>query len=114
MSSPIFKSKRHDDGVSPEITVTPPAGLGFNLQEAGMTVFLIARLPDAPAHKMRGQAVVVGPWTIRYDPTKADVDTIGTYDVEVSAVRSNGKQITFPTEKANNLKWVIDSDADNQ
>lgn len=114
MSSPIFKSKRHDDGVSPEITVTPPPGLTFTLQEPGMTVFLIARLPAAPAYKMRGQAVVTGPWTVRYDPSPTDVDTIGTYDVEVSAVRSNGRQITFPTEKEKNLKWIIDSDADDQ
>ena len=114
MSSPIFRSKRHDDAISPEITFTPPAGVAFDLQEAGMTALFIARLPTANTHKIRAAAVITGAWTVRYDPSKADVDTIGTYDVEVSFVRANGKQFTLPTEKDKNLKWIIDTDADNQ
>ncbi len=114
MPSPIFKSKRHDDAVSPEITFTPPPGLGFDLTEPDMTAIFILRLPTAPNPKARKPCVITGPWSVRYDPDPEDVDTIGTYDVEVSFTRSNGKQFTLPTEKEKNLKWIIDSDADNQ
>jgi hypothetical protein len=111
LASPIFKSKRHDTGMSPEMTFTPPAGVTWDLTEAGLTVKFIARLPDALAPKMNGTAVVTGPWTIRYDPTTTDVNTIGAYDVEVEITRSNGKKITLPTEGF--LSWIISTDLDD-
>jgi hypothetical protein len=111
MPSNVFKSKRHDTGISPEVTFTPPAGLTWDLTEAGIAAKFIARLPNAPNPKINGAAVVTGPWTVRYDPVPADVDAIGTYDVEVQITRSNGKKITLPTEGF--LSWVIGTDLDN-
>lgn len=111
MPSQVFKSKRHDTGMSPEPMFTPPAGLSWDLEEAGITATFLARLPDAPAAKISGPAQVIGPWTVRYDPTPEDVDTIGAYDVEVEIVRSNGKKITLPTEGF--LSWVIGTDLNN-
>jgi hypothetical protein len=107
----VFESKRHDTGISPELTFTPPAGVTWDLTEAGLTVKFIARLPDAPTPKINAAAVVTGPWTVRYDPTATDVDTIGAYDVEVQATRSNGKKFTMPT--VGFLQWVIHPDLDN-
>lgn len=106
-----FTSKRHDDGISPTITFTPPVGIDWDLTEVGITATLIARLPDAAQPKFTGTAVVTGPWTVRYDPLPADVDTIGAYDVEVEITRSNGKKITLPT--VDYLTWQIEADLDN-
>lgn len=111
LPSAVFKSKRHDTGVSPELTLSPPGGVTWNLQEAGITVTFIARLPTSQTPKIEAPAVVTGPWTIRYDPIATDVDTIGAYDVEVEVERSNGKKVTFPTE--NFLSWVIGVDLNN-
>lgn len=111
MPSQVFKSKRHDTAVSPQATFTPPVGLGWDLNEAGIIVTFIARLPDASVPKIKAAAVVVGPWTVRYDPIPTDVDTIGAYDVEVEVRRANGKKLTLPTE--NWLSWVIGPDLDN-
>lgn len=107
----IFKSKRHDDGISPPLTFTPPVGVDWNLQEAGIAAKFIARLPSAPTPKMSGPATVTGPWSVTYDPTKSDVDTIGAYDVEVQITRANGKKITLPT--VGFLQWVIGADLDD-
>lgn len=111
MASAVFKSKRHDTGVSPVVDLTAPVGTTWNLQEAGIAVQFIARLPSAQNPKMTGAAVVTGPWQCRYDPTDTDVNTIGAYDVEVEITRSNGKRITFPTEGY--LSWVITADLDD-
>lgn len=111
MSSAVFKSKRHDDGISPEMTFTPPAGLTWDLSEDGIAVKFIARLPDANAPKINAAAVVTGPWTVRYDPIPDDVDTIGAFDVEVEITRADGKKITLPTEGF--LSWVIGTDLDD-
>jgi hypothetical protein len=107
----VFKSKRHDTGVSPQITFTPPDGLSWDLTEPGITATFIARLPTAGAPKMNAAAVVTGPWSVTYDPTPTDVNTIGTYDVEVQIVRSNGRKLTLPTEGY--LSWVISADLDD-
>lgn len=113
MPSQIFNSKRHDDGISPIIDLTPPVGLvDWDLEEPGMTVKLIARLPTSGSvPKMDAPAVVVGPWSVRYDPEPTDVDLIGTFDVEVEATRSNGKKITLPT--IGYLQWTIGPDLDD-
>lgn len=107
----VFKSKRNDTGVSPVLDLTAPLGTAWDLNEVGIAVKLIARLPTATAPKINSAAVVTGPWQIRYDPTALDVDTIGTYDVEVEVTRSNGKKVTFPTEGF--LSWTILADLDN-
>lgn len=113
MPSTVFKSKRHDTASSPPLTFTPPAGLGWDLQEAGITVTFLARNPQTVggAPKISGTATVTGAWSVRYDPTATDVDTIGTYDVEVEIVRSNGKKLTLPT--VGFLSWVIGPDLNN-
>lgn len=107
----VFKSKRHDTGMSLPLTLTAPTGVTWTLEEAGITVNFIARLPGELAPKVKAAAVVTGPWTVRYDPVALDVDAIGTYDVEVEVIRSNGKKVTFPTEGF--LSWVIEADLDN-
>lgn len=112
MPSLVFKSKRHDDGISPVLEFTPPAGVTWDLEEAGIVATFIARLPTASTPKIDAAAVVIGPWSVRYDPTDLDVDTIGAYDVEVEVVRSNGKKITLPTDGY--LSWVITADLDNE
>lgn len=111
MPSQVFQSKRHDTAVSPQSTFTPPAGIDWDLQEAGLTATFIARTPDATEPKIQAAAAVVGPWTVRYDPTATDVDTIGAYDVEVEIVRANGKKLTLPTTGW--LSWVIGPDLNN-
>ncbi len=111
MPSAVFKSKRHDTGISPVIDFTPPAGLTWDLTEAGIAAKLIARLPDAASPKINAAAVVTGPWQVRYDPAALDVDTIGAYDIEVQITRSNGKKITLPTNGY--LSWVVSADLDN-
>jgi hypothetical protein len=107
----IFKSKRHDTAISPVVVLTPPPGLDWDLQTSGVTAKLIARLPGAVSPKISRAAVVTGPWEVRFDPLAADVDTIGAYDVEVEATRSDGKKITLPTEGF--LSWVIGADLDD-
>ena len=111
MATNVFKSKRHDTGMSPQVTFTPPTGLTWDLEEAGITARFIARLPAATAPKITGTAVVTGPWSVRYDPGPEDVDTIGAYDVEVEITRANGRKLTFPTEGF--LSWVIGTDLNN-
>lgn len=106
-----FKSKRHDTGMSLPLTFTPPAGVDWNLQEAGIAVKFIARLPTAGAPKVAGAAVVTGAWSVRYDPTPTDVDTIGAYDVEAEVTRANGRKVTLPT--VGYLQWVIGADLDD-
>lgn len=107
----VFKSKRHDTGISPQMTFTPAAEVEWDLEEAGIAAKFIARLPSSGSPKMNAAATVVGPWTVRYDPTETDVDAIGAYDVEVEITRSNGKKITLPTEGY--LSWVIAADLDD-
>lgn len=111
MPSNVFKSKRHDTGVSPEVVLTPPTGLTWDLQEAGIVARFIARTTNAPSPKINAAAVVTGPWTVRYDPIAADVNTIGNFDVEVEITRANGKKITLPTDGF--LTWQITTDLDN-
>lgn len=111
MPSNVFNSKRHDTGISPEPVFTPPAGVPWDLNEAGISARFIARLPKANAPKISGSAVVTGPWSVRYDPTPTDVDTIGAYDVEVEITRANGKKVTLPT--VGFLSWVIGTDLDD-
>lgn len=110
-TSKIFKSKRHDTASSPKPTFTLPSDLGWNLSEAGITATFIARLPASTTPKISGAAVVIGPATVQYNPTAEDVDTIGTYDVEVEVVRANGKKLTLPTEGF--LQWIIGPDLNN-
>lgn len=112
MPSNVFKSKRHDTGISPEPIFTPPTGLAWDLSETGIAAKFIARLPNASEPKMIGSAEVTGPWSVRYDPTPTDVDTIGAFDVEVEITRANGKKITLPTEGF--LSWVIGTDLDDE
>lgn len=112
MPSAEFKSKRHDTGVSLPIDFVPPEGLTWDLEEPGIVVTFIARLPTEPAPKVRAAVDVTGPWSVRYDPTPDDVDEIGSFDVECSAVRADGKQVTLPT--VGFLKWTISTDLDNQ
>jgi hypothetical protein len=107
----IFYSKRHDTGISPVLSFTPPAGLDWDLAEEGIAVTFLARLPNSNSPKMSGAAVVTGPWQIRYDPTADDVDTIGAYDCEAEVTRSNGKKITLPTRGFRS--WVIEPDLDD-
>lgn len=107
-----FYSKRHDTGISPVMVFTPPLGIDWNLQEAGIVAQFIARLPGSPTPKMTSPATVTGPWTVRYDPAPADVNTIGAYDCEVEITRSNGKKITLPTRGYRS--WVIESDLDDE
>jgi hypothetical protein len=111
LPSPEFKSKRHDTAMSPVLTFTPPAGVTWNLQDVGTVATLIARLPTANAPKIKRTAAVVGPWSVRFDPTAEDVDTLGAYDVEVEVVRPDNKKITLPT--VGFLKWTIAADLDN-
>lgn len=111
MPSNVFESKRHDTGLSPEPIFTPPEGVQWDLSEPGITATFIARLPKSAAPKIKGAAVVTGPWAVRYDPTAEDVDTIGAYDVEVEIRRSNGRKITLPTKGF--LSWVIGTDLDD-
>jgi hypothetical protein len=115
-TSQQYRSIRHDTAIQLVITLTPYEGIGFNLQEAGLTVRLTARLPDAPTWKVNGAAAVLGPWLVGYDPAPGDVDTIGTYDVQVTAIRANGKQVTLPTVdpgEPGSLTWRIGPDLDN-
>lgn len=111
LPSKVFKSKRHDTAVSPRPTFTPSEALDWDLMEPGVTVTFIMRLPGATVPKINAPATVVGPWTVRYDPEPEDVDTIGTYDVEVEAVRADGRKLTLPTEGF--LNWTIGPDLDN-
>jgi hypothetical protein len=111
LASAVFKSKRHDTGISPVLDITPPAGVTWDLEESGVTVQFIARLEGDPAPKMIGAAVVTGPWQCRYDPTPTDVDEAATYDVEVEVRRSDNKPVTFPT--VGYLKWEIEPDLDD-
>jgi hypothetical protein len=106
-----FYSKRHDNGISPVMTFTPPQGIDWNLLEAGIKVEFVARKPGSPNPKMNALATVTGPWQIRYDPTTTDVDTIGAYDCEVEITRSTGKKITLPTRGYRS--WVIEADLDD-
>lgn len=106
-----FYSKRNDTGVSPEMTFTPPDGIDWDLSETGIAVTFIARLAGSPNPKMNGAAVITGPWAIRYDPTPADVNAIGSFDCEAEVRRSNGKKITLPTRGYRS--WVIEADLDN-
>lgn len=112
LPSAVFKSKRNDTAISLPLSLTPPEGVTWDLQDPGIIVRLITRLPGDLTHKVRGVAVVTGPWSVRYDPEPEDVDTIGAFDVEVEATRSDGKKVTFPTEGY--LSWVITADLDNQ
>lgn len=107
----IFESKRHDTAIGPVLTFTPPAGLDWDLTDDGITALFIARLPDATLPKISKPAVITGPWQIRYDPEPEDVDTIGTYDVEVEIHRADTKQVTLPTKGF--LSWVIGTDLNN-
>lgn len=107
----VFYSKRHDTAVSPQVAFTPPQGASWDLNETGLSVRLIARLPTARAPKIQAPAVVVGAWAVRYDPQPEDVDTIGAYDVEIEVTRANGKKVSIPT--VGFLNWVITSDLDN-
>lgn len=119
MPSQTFKSKRNDTGSRPVVDLTPPAGVTWTLQTAGVTIKFIARLPDAVTPKMDGAPVVTGPWQIRYDPTATDVNTIGLYDCEVEVTPTDGKKVTFPTDDpadasaTGRLYWKISSDLDN-
>lgn len=115
-TSQVFRSTRHDTGVSPELALTPPVGVTWDLTEPGITAKVVARLPTDPTPKINATGVVSGPWKVRYDPIPADVDTIGTYDVQVQVTRSNGKKITFPTVdpgEPGSLTWRIGTDLDN-
>lgn len=107
----MFESKRHDTAVSPPLTFSPPPNLGWDLTEEGVTATFIARLPESSIPKIEAAAEVTGPWSVRYDPTPTDVDTIGAYDVEVEVVRANGKKLTLPTKGW--LSWVIGPDLNN-
>lgn len=111
MPSQVFQSKRHDTATSPQPTFTPPVGLDWDLLEEGIVATFIARLPDDPTPKIKAPAVVIGPWTVRYDPIPTDVNTLGAYDVEVEVVRANGKKLTLPT--IGWLSWVIGPDLDD-
>lgn len=108
MPSTQFESKQYDTGNSPEMTFTPPTNITWTLQDAGTTVKFIMRLPFSSAPKIEATAVVTGPWTVRYDPIAADVNALGTYDVEVEVHRSNLKQLTLPTRGY--LTWLIGPD----
>jgi hypothetical protein len=112
----VFRTKRHDTGISPELVLTPPEGVTWDLSENGLTARLIGRLNTSPTAKINAPVVVTGPWRVRYDPVPADVDTIGIYDVEVEVTRGNGKKVTFPTAdpgEAGSLTWRIGTDLDN-
>lgn len=112
LPSNVFKSKRHDTAVSPSMTFTPPPGLEFTLLDPpGASAKFIMRLPKETAPKVNKPAVITGPWSVRFDPIAADVDTIGAYDCEVEVTFANGKKITLPTEGF--LSWVIAADLDN-
>lgn len=114
--SQVFRSKRHDTGISPQLTFTPPLGTTWDLTESGIAVRFIARTSNSPNPKVNSPAVVVGPWTVRYDPVTADVDSIGVFDVEVQVTRGNGKTVTFPTVdpgEPGSLTWRIGTDLDN-
>lgn len=116
MPSKVFRSKRHDTGSRPVVDLDPPAGVSWDLQTDGVTIKFIARLRDAPAPKMNAAPVVTGPWQVRFDPEPEDVDTIGSYDVEVEVTPADGKKVTFPTDdpgEANALVWRIGTDLDN-
>lgn len=115
-TSQVFRSIRHDTGSSPKLTLTPPEGATWNLQEVGVTVKLTARLAGDPTPKIDAAAQVTGPWEVTYNPVAADVNTIGTYDVQVTVTRSNGKPLTFPTAdpgEPGSLTWRIGTDLDN-
>ena len=112
MPSQVFKSKRHDTAIALPMTFTPPAGLNWNLQTAGVTMRFIARLPNATSPKVVSTEVTAtAPWACQFAPVAADVDTIGSYDVEVEVTNSSGKKLTLPTEGW--LSWVINPDLDN-
>ncbi len=119
-TSQTFRSVRHDTGSSPIATFTPPEGTEWDLTEPGIVARLVARLPGAATPKINGLAVVVGPWSVRYDPAPDDVNTIGVYDVQVEVTRADGKKITLPTadpadptETDRRLYWRIVTDLDN-
>lgn len=111
MSGPVFTSKRHDTAMSPVLLFAPPEGTIRSLTDTGVTVKFIARMPGETTPKIESPAVVLDTWTVRYDPTPTDVDTIGAFDVEVEALWADGKKATFPTEGF--LQWVIVPDLDN-
>lgn len=116
MPSQVFRSIRHDTGSSPQPTFTPPDGTNWDLTETGIVARFVARLPTSNTPKINAAAVVVGPWTVRYDPIAADVDTIGTYDVQVEVTRANGKKVTLPTVdpgEPGSLTWRIGTDLDD-
>lgn len=114
-----FESKRHDTGSRPVIDLTPPAGVTWDLNTAGVTVKFIARLPSASTPKMSSAPEITGAWQVRYDPSPTDVDTIGLYDCEVEVTSPDGLKITFPTDDpadpaaTGRLYWKINSDLDN-
>ena len=118
-TSQTFHSIRHDTGSSPQATFVPPEGLDWDLTEAGLTVKLVARLPTANSPKINRAAVVIGAWTVRYDPIPADVNTIGTYDVQIEVTRADGRKITLPTadpadpSDERRLYWRISTDLDD-
>ena len=112
MPSTQFESKQYDTGTSLLITFTPPVGLTFDLLEAGMIAKFISRLPNSASPKVESLAVVItGAWQVRYDPVPADVNALGTFDVEVEFTRSNGKKVTMPTHGF--LTWLIGPDLNN-
>jgi hypothetical protein len=119
LASQTFVSKRHDTGSRPVLDLTPPAGVTWTMQDAGVTAKFIARLPSGTTPKMDAPPVVTGPWQVRYDPTDTDVDTIGVYDCEVEVTPPDGKKVTFPTDDpadanaAGRLYWQINSDLDD-
>lgn len=111
MPSTQFESKQYDTGTSLLITFTPPVGLTFDLLEAGMTAKFISRLPGSALPKVEAAAIITGAWQVRYDPIPADVNALGTFDVEVEFTRSNAKKVTMPTHGF--LTWLIGPDLNN-
>lgn len=112
MPNIVFESKQYDTGSSPEVTFTPPIGTVWDLQEPGMVVTFIARLPGSASPKIEKLATVTGPWSVRFDPVAADVNALGTYDVEWECLRANMKKITLPTHGY--LQWLIGPDLNNK
>ena len=112
-----FLSKRHDTAIRIPVTLTPPEGATWTLEDPGTTATFIARVRDATTPKVQGEMVITGPWTAYYEPVPLDVDTIALFDVEIEVFPGGGtKKITFPTDDpgtANALTWRVGTDLNN-
>lgn len=57
-----------------------------------------------------GTVPLRGKWSYAFGTT--DIDTVGTYEVEIEGVRGDGKIQTFPNAKTRNPTFTVSADLD--